>query len=361
MTKPIQRRVSASPGERKSGRVQKLGQIRVSERMHIYLITNKINGKQYIGKTTRKDPRPRWREHQKDSRKNSETIISRAIHKYGIDNFSFQVIETVNDPFLLADRESFYIRQYNTLTPNGYNIVLHQPHFVLSQESREKRSCHNQGIVKSKHKSSSYLGVYRRPVGWGIEIAKNRRSYYATAPTETEAAQIYDMMALRLYGENARLNFVITDYTTERIEATYQKVISSKYTSVYRGVDFVTSLKCWRTVLKVPNGAKKTWAKRCRTEEEAAEAYDKASIYFLNAPSDCLNNPSKYHEYLKEDLATFCYRPVKQTKYEGVWQHPNGKYRAKFKLNKTHYHCGYFDTEEEAYEAIQRKQAQLIQ
>jgi len=357
----LQRRVSASRLKKKRGHAQKLERIRVSDSMHIYLITNKINGKQYVGKTVRKDPRPRWREHQKDSRKNSSTIISRAIHKHGIKNFTFQVIETVNDPVLLAERESFYIREYQTLTPKGYNIVLHQPYFVLPQESRDRQSSKNQGVTRSSDKTSSYLGVYRRPSGWGIEIQKNRQSYYLTVKTEKEAAQIYDMMALHLYGEGARLNFNASDYSAERIEETRRRITAAKYTSIYRGVDFVTSLRCWRAVVSLPCSVKKTWVKKCQTEEEAAEAHDKAAIHFLKASSSDLNYPSKYGEYLKEDLAAFCYRPVKQTKYEGVTRHPNGKYRAKLRKNGVHYHCGYFDTEEKAYEAVQHKQALLTQ
>lgn len=52
----------------------------------IYMITNKLDGKKYIGKSVRLHTR--WNEHK---RATSNTAISKAIRKYGVDNFEFQV------------------------------------------------------------------------------------------------------------------------------------------------------------------------------------------------------------------------------------------------------------------------------
>ena len=59
---------------------------------YIYKITSKINNKIYIGKTTR-NPEMRWKEHIRDSKNNNNNIpLYNAFNKYGIDNFSFEVI-----------------------------------------------------------------------------------------------------------------------------------------------------------------------------------------------------------------------------------------------------------------------------
>lgn len=58
----------------------------------IYKITNKINGKIYIGQSINIERR--WKEHIFDNRKNS--LIHLAIIKYGKENFSFEVIEECN-------------------------------------------------------------------------------------------------------------------------------------------------------------------------------------------------------------------------------------------------------------------------
>lgn len=83
----------------------------------IYLITNNINKKQYVGQTIR-PLKMRLYEHQHDKRKNSS--IHQAIVKYGIDNFTIQLLEDNIEILELNDREQYWIKQYNTYK-SGYN------------------------------------------------------------------------------------------------------------------------------------------------------------------------------------------------------------------------------------------------
>ena len=87
---------------------------------YIYKITNKINGKCYIGQTT--DYNRRFREHKSlgyDSKEKDKALYL-AFKKYGIENFDFEVIEdkTVN----YNEREKYWIAYYNAYT-NGYNMT----------------------------------------------------------------------------------------------------------------------------------------------------------------------------------------------------------------------------------------------
>lgn len=93
----------------------------------IYKITNKINGKIYIGQA--KNICTRWNEHYLLSRnedlnhiKNDTSIIHQAIRKYHIENFTFEIV-TLCDKDDLNDEERYFISYYNSLVPNGYNIV----------------------------------------------------------------------------------------------------------------------------------------------------------------------------------------------------------------------------------------------
>lgn len=86
--------------------------------MGIYKITNQINGKSYIGQSVHIERR--WQEHKLPS---SNSRISLAIKKYGIENFTFEVLEEIKDCSILTQRESYYIKLYNSIVPNGYNIV----------------------------------------------------------------------------------------------------------------------------------------------------------------------------------------------------------------------------------------------
>lgn len=83
--------------------------------MIIYLITNKISGKQYIGqKVNLRGFDTYW---------GSGNYIKNAIKKYGISNFEKTILESdISDREQLNYRERYWISQYNTLHPNGYNL-----------------------------------------------------------------------------------------------------------------------------------------------------------------------------------------------------------------------------------------------
>lgn len=87
----------------------------------IYKITNKINGKCYVGQSINIEKR--WKEHKKDAFwKNGpeyEYPLYRAIRKYGLENFLFEVIEEC-DAVDLNKKEIFYILKYQAYI-DGYN------------------------------------------------------------------------------------------------------------------------------------------------------------------------------------------------------------------------------------------------
>lgn len=86
----------------------------------IYLISNNINNKCYVGQTTQKLEK-RWQGHITDSRR-KKTLFSRAIKKHGVKNFIITTIETVNSMKELNELEAFFIKKFNTLKPFGYNL-----------------------------------------------------------------------------------------------------------------------------------------------------------------------------------------------------------------------------------------------
>jgi group I intron endonuclease len=87
----------------------------------IYKITNKINGKCYVGQST--NIQQRWKDHKKDAFwKNGpdyEYPLYRAIRKYGFENFLFEIIEECEIE-CLNEKEMFYIAKYRSYT-DGYN------------------------------------------------------------------------------------------------------------------------------------------------------------------------------------------------------------------------------------------------
>ena len=90
---------------------------------YIYRILNKITKKCYIGESKSKDVNWRWREHKRKIEINKGCPALRdAVKKYGIEIFEFSVI------IICFDDERFkyekeYIKKYNSVVPNGYNIT----------------------------------------------------------------------------------------------------------------------------------------------------------------------------------------------------------------------------------------------
>ena len=90
---------------------------------YIYRILNKISKKCYIGETKCKDVIWRWNQHKQKIEINKGCPALRdAVKKYGIDNFEFSVlIICFDDERFKYEKE--YIKKYNTVVPNGYNIT----------------------------------------------------------------------------------------------------------------------------------------------------------------------------------------------------------------------------------------------
>ena len=95
----------------------------------VYKITNLLSGKCYIGKT-KSNPNRRWKDHVKVANsKNNKNIkqyvssIHKAIAKYKVENFSFEILEYFQFEKEAYDKEVIYIKQFNSYY-KGYNETL---------------------------------------------------------------------------------------------------------------------------------------------------------------------------------------------------------------------------------------------
>ena len=83
----------------------------------VYKITCLINRKLYIGQT-RKSVEKRFKQHAR-----ANSLIGRAIRKYGVENFKIEIIEHCESKAQLNERENFWINALNSKQPNGYNVT----------------------------------------------------------------------------------------------------------------------------------------------------------------------------------------------------------------------------------------------
>lgn len=160
--------------------------------MIIYKITNRVNGKVYIGQTVT-SLKQRWKCHRHSS---ANCIFHKAIRKYGAENFTVEQIDIAADVDELNMKEKYWIRHYNSMIPNGYNSTDGGDNFVVSETVRKKMSEKRKGVPGRKlyGEENPFYGKKhseetRRKLS---EHAKKRTGsknpFYGHALTETQRA-----------------------------------------------------------------------------------------------------------------------------------------------------------------------------
>ena len=108
---------------------------------YVYITTNKINGKIYIGQHAV----PKYEKYL-----GSGKLIKEAISKYGFENFENEVIEWCNTEEELNNREKYWIKYYKSLG-NCYNMKIRGSSGKHSKESKKRMS-----EIKKGEKNAAY-------------------------------------------------------------------------------------------------------------------------------------------------------------------------------------------------------------
>lgn len=243
---------------------------------YIYMIVNLVNGKKYVGQTTR-TIKKRFSAHINNANFTANMAITKAIKKYGKENFLFGEICKAYNAKDLTLLERFYILYYNTIE-TGYNSVLPDENnkFIVSEQTKEKHRIHankpknleisrqnglnNKG--KKQSSTSKYLGIYKSKTRWIGECRLNNKKYHTKSfRTQEEAAKARDILELKLHGSKAYLNFptLLSDYKNDNIKLNEWK----KKSDSPKGVSYDSIRNKW--VVRI----KRFTPKRFNTKEDA--------------------------------------------------------------------------------------------
>ena len=108
--------------------------------MIIYKVTNIIEGKNYIGQTIN-SMNERKKDHiNKALNQNSQTEFHKSLRKYGTHCFVWIEIDSAQSIDELNKKEQFWIKFYNTIAPNGYNLMMGGFNKKMHQSSKIKMS-----------------------------------------------------------------------------------------------------------------------------------------------------------------------------------------------------------------------------
>lgn len=111
------------------------------ETHYLYKITDTLNNKVYIGQTA--DNKKRWSQHKAYAKHPEKTgqYIHRAMAKYGVENFIFEIIAACKTQEDTDEIESVLIEQYDSRNKeHGYNLMIGGSHGGHSEETKKKQS-----------------------------------------------------------------------------------------------------------------------------------------------------------------------------------------------------------------------------
>tara|TARA_B110000503_G_C7083799_1_gene386339 strand:+ start:327 stop:980 length:654 start_codon:yes stop_codon:yes gene_type:complete len=107
----------------------------------IYCIKNTVTGKVYVGKAHnihRRIIEHIYRLTKKD--KNENLYLINAWHKYGKENFEYFVVEKCSEKVLVAKRELYWMKTFNSLNPDkGYNLRSDSDSCMIVHDLTRKR------------------------------------------------------------------------------------------------------------------------------------------------------------------------------------------------------------------------------
>lgn len=128
----------------------------------IYTITNKVNNKIYLGESSNVNRRLNNHKVSLLSNRHENEHLQNAVNKYGIDSFTFEILEECDEKFLKS-QENYWANVLNVHSRDfGYNILNCSPEGrtkVYSKELRYKLGSGQRGKKASEETRKKMSGV----------------------------------------------------------------------------------------------------------------------------------------------------------------------------------------------------------
>ena len=225
----------------------------MGRKSYVYKITNIVNNKLYIGKTSSKNPYYRFSRHKTDAfssnekRRNTCPKLYNAMRSYGIDNFIFELIVEYETEQEALNGEEFFIEKYNTVE-NGMNVLTGGQFQIVG----ENNPMFGQGHKIAGEKNGMYGRSGELNPFFGKEHSKELKIQLSQKFSEFTDEQIADIKMM-----------IFNKITSSEIKLKYP-TISDKQLSLIR------SGKRWKRILPDLNLTSRANLKL----EEAQKIYD---------------------------------------------------------------------------------------
>lgn len=244
----------------------------------IYKITNKINNKSYIGYSNNIERR--WQEHMTryNCQQEYNKVLYKAIRKYGLSNFSFEVIEETEN---LQEREKYWIKYYDTFN-HGYNETLGGDGHITSGETNNMAILTEKEVIFIREKyvtGESKIEVYRkyfqnRISFSGFEAVWQGKTWKNIMPEiytkEEKEKHIHRSLAGRVnVGEKNKRSKLTNEQVFDIINMLEksnksQKEIAEDFNVSYNTVNLINRCKIWRHLHNYKNNIRQEYREGVR-------------------------------------------------------------------------------------------------
>lgn len=218
---------------------------------YIYCYTNKINNKKYVGQTNNLNRRKK--QHIQDSihqHKGHEVAYEQPIHcairKYGIDNFDISVLEIIETENWsdVNKLEAKWIKELNTLTPEGYNLKVEGQASQGKNKSKIDPEIIKQIISDLKNKipiieiSEKYnlSRPYISDINNGRCLRQSNEKYplQQNRMTKEDYFEIFDLLENTNFSMNQIAKYLNRNSDTiQKINKGYQKIVQDLYEGTF--------------------------------------------------------------------------------------------------------------------------------
>lgn len=156
--------------------------------MIIYLVTNIINSKKYVGQTVHTAD-VRLSQHIYSAiKKNTNCVLHKSIRKHGKENFTIEILDTATNIEELNKKEVEWISNLNThyISGDGYNMNFGGGSnfgYKASQETKDKISKAGKGKIHSQETRDLMSKIMTgRKVTWGDKVSEGVKKSYKENP-----------------------------------------------------------------------------------------------------------------------------------------------------------------------------------
>lgn len=325
----------------------------------IYKITNILNSKIYIG-ITKRSLNKRLNEHKSCKK----SAISKAINKYGIDNFLMEQIDDAETLSEALSKETFYINQFDSfIRANGYNIEINSISGETTLEAKVNLVS-SLKLKKEQNLKNPYVGVFYScgKNSWVFSFAFNgQKICKAKFSSAKDAALARDIKICSLFEEKTCQKLMNFPDLYQRIlnnnmnEPERNLKISSKKSN-FKHVSYEKRSNQWRVRFSknLAPKIKINFGGLFANEIDAAKTADYCLIS-SGFGSEILNFPENFETYSNCSFKTP--QPTsflkKKIKYKNI-SFENGIYRIYIEYNKQTFRPS-FKTLEEAISARNEK------